>query len=90
MEGRLPAVLDYKWELYNVSNDFSQAIDLVAKEPAKLKELQDPFWTEAEKYNVLPIENSRIDRWRTSGSWTKAGLPSRRPNEEGLAPADIR
>jgi len=63
MQGRVPAVLDYKWELYKVSEDFSEANDLAGKEPAKLKELQDLFWTEAEKYNVLPIENSRIDRF---------------------------
>ncbi len=63
MQGRVPAVLDYKWELYKVSEDFSEANDLASSEPAKLKELQDLFWTEAEKYNVLPIENSRIDRF---------------------------
>jgi arylsulfatase len=62
-EGRLPSVLDYKWELYNVSEDFSEANDLAAKEPAKLKAMQDLFWKEAEKYNVLPIENSRINRF---------------------------
>jgi len=62
-QGRLPSVLDYKWELYNVSEDFSEANNLAAKEPAKLKELQDLFWKEAEKYNVLPIENSRINRF---------------------------
>ncbi|MCC6676033.1 MAG: arylsulfatase [Phycisphaerales bacterium] len=65
-EGRLPSVLDYKWELYNVSTDFSQATDLAAKEPGKLKELQDLFWKEAEKYNVLPIENSRLSRFDVS------------------------
>jgi arylsulfatase len=62
-EGRLPAVLDYKWELYNVKEDFSEANDLASKHPAKLKELQDLFWKEAEKYNVLPIENARIPRF---------------------------
>jgi arylsulfatase A-like enzyme len=63
VQGRLPPVLDYKWELYNVSKDFSQAVNLAATEPTKLKELQDLFWSEAEKYNVLPIENGRIDRF---------------------------
>ena len=63
VQGRLPGVLDYKWELYKVSEDFSQATNLAAKEPAKLKELQDLFWKEAEKYNVLPIENGRINRF---------------------------
>jgi len=65
-EGRVPPVLDYKWELYNVMDDFSQATNLAAENPAKLKELQDIFWKEAEKYNVLPIENSRIDRFDVS------------------------
>ena len=63
VEGRLPAVLDHKSELYKISGDFSEANDLASKEPAKLKEMQELFWTEAEKYNVLPIENSRIDRF---------------------------
>jgi arylsulfatase len=30
---------DYQWELYDVSNDFSQAHDLAAKEPKKHREL---------------------------------------------------
>jgi arylsulfatase len=63
MQGRVPAVLDYKWELYNVNKDFSEADNIADKEPDKLKELQELFWIEAEKYNVLPIENSRIDRF---------------------------
>jgi arylsulfatase len=54
---------DYKWELYNVNEDFSQADNLADKEPAKLKELQDLFWVEAAKYNVLPIDNSRVERF---------------------------
>jgi hypothetical protein len=62
-QGRLPSVLDYKWELYNVGEDFSEANNLAAKEPAKLKEMQDIFWKEAEKYNVVPIENSMINRF---------------------------
>ena len=41
---RLPGVDDYNWELYNVSEDFSEANNLAAKEPAKLKELQELFW----------------------------------------------
>lgn len=53
---------DYQWELYKVSEDFSEADNLAGKEPAKLKELQELFWTEAEKYNVLPIDNSKVER----------------------------
>lgn len=45
-----------KWELYNVENDFSQANDLAAKYPEKLRQLQDLWWVEAAKYNVLPLD----------------------------------
>lgn len=51
-----------KWELYNVEKDFSQAVNLADKEPARLRALQDLFWVEAAKYNVLPIDNTRAER----------------------------
>ena len=63
---KTPNVNDYKWELYNVQNDFSEANDLAAQEPKKLRELQDLFWAEASKYNVLPLDNSRIERFDVS------------------------
>ena len=53
---------EYKWELYNITKDFSEANDLAAKEPKKLQELQELFWIEAAKYNVLPLDNSKIER----------------------------
>jgi arylsulfatase len=64
--GQTPNVNDYKWELYNVEDDFSEANDLAAQEPKKLRELQDLFWAEASKYNVLPLDNSRIERFDVS------------------------
>ncbi|BBO33543.1 arylsulfatase [Lacipirellula parvula] len=45
-----------RWELYHVDEDFSQAEDLAAKEPAKLRELQDLWWVEAAEHNVLPLD----------------------------------
>ncbi|MEX1131651.1 MAG: arylsulfatase [Flavobacteriales bacterium] len=51
------------WELYNVNEDYSQANDLAAKEPAKLEELKKMFMTEAVKYNVLPIDDRSIERF---------------------------
>ena len=50
------------WELYNVDQDFSEANDLAAKHPEKLRELQDLFWAEAAKYNVLPLDDRFIER----------------------------
>lgn len=48
------------WELYKIDEDFSQAKDLAAKYPDKLRQLQDLWWVEAAKYNVLPLD------WRGS------------------------
>jgi arylsulfatase A-like enzyme/uncharacterized membrane protein len=43
------------WELYYLPDDFSQAHDLAATNPDKLKELQDLFWVEAERNKVFPL-----------------------------------
>jgi arylsulfatase A-like enzyme len=58
----LPAPKDYKWELYNLTEDYSQANDLAAKMPGKLKEMQQLFLQEAAKYNVLPLDNDTFAR----------------------------
>ena len=51
------------WELYNVDEDFSEANDLAASNPAKLKEMQALFMKEAERYRVLPIDDRSIERF---------------------------
>ena len=58
------------WELYNLADDFSEANDVSAKYPDKLKELQSDFWVEAKKYNVLPLDDRFAER----------GDPSLRPS----------
>ena len=58
----LPPIADYKWELYNITEDYSQANDLAAKMPGKLKEMQNLFVKEAAKYNVLPLNNDTFAR----------------------------
>ena len=71
--GKLPDVNDYKWELYNISEDFSQDNDLAAKNPDKLKEMQSLFLTEAEKYQVLPLDNTLLTRLVTPRPSAVAG-----------------
>jgi arylsulfatase A-like enzyme len=51
-----------KWELYDTRSDFSLANDLAAKDPGKLKEMQDLFLKEAVKYSVLPIDDRTLER----------------------------
>ena len=46
---------DVGWELYDLSKDFTQAHDVAAQYPAKVKELQDLWWSEAERNRVLPL-----------------------------------
>jgi arylsulfatase A-like enzyme len=50
------------WELYDTRSDFSLANDLAAKNPDKLKELQDLFLKEAVKYSVLPLDDRTLER----------------------------
>jgi len=79
--GRGDGFLTAPWELYHIEEDFSQADDLAAKMPEKLKELQAKFMEEARKYDVFPLDprfSERFDpRLRMSGvpktSWTYFG-----------------
>ncbi len=59
----LPPLDQDVWELYNVSEDFSQADNLAAKHPEKLKELQEVFNREAVRNNVFPIDDRRVERF---------------------------
>ncbi|TXS93860.1 sulfatase-like hydrolase/transferase [Parahaliea maris] len=49
---------DDRWELYNLDDDFSQAHDLSAEQPAKLAELQQLFNSEAQDLRILPLRNA--------------------------------
>jgi len=63
----------YNWELYNVREDPTESTDLAAKMPDKLKELQAVFYSEAKKYDVLPLDNSTLARWNTPRPSLTAG-----------------
>ena len=61
----LPPVGEYKWELYNIADDYSQANDLAANNPDKLKEMQALFVEQANKFQVFPLDNSVLPRLLT-------------------------
>ncbi|OGR31584.1 MAG: arylsulfatase [Desulfobacca sp. RBG_16_60_12] len=63
----------YPWELYDLKNDWTQSEDVAAKHPAKLKELQDLFWKEAKKYQVLPLDSTVVTRMITPRPSITAG-----------------
>jgi arylsulfatase len=66
-------ITGYNWELYNVDEDPTQFNDLAAKMPDKLKQMQELFYSEAKKYNVLPLDNSTLARWNTPRPSLTAG-----------------
>jgi arylsulfatase len=69
--GKLPAFDDDVWELYG-PDDWTQAHNLAAQHPQKLAELQRLFLIEAVKYNVLPLDDRRVERFNSD----MAGRPT--------------
>src|SRR5262245_13177154 len=67
------SVLDYPWELYDLRKDWTQTEDVAAKYPEKLKELQQVFWQEAKKHQVLPLDASVVTRLLTPRPSITAG-----------------
>jgi len=83
----------YKWELYHVAEDFSEAVNLAEQRPDKLHEMQLLFYAEAAKNNVLPLDDSKVERFdvrirpsltRGRTEFTYTGVVTRIP--EGAAP----
>jgi arylsulfatase A-like enzyme len=66
-------ITGYKWELYNVKEDPTESDDLANAMPDKLKEMQDLFYSEAKKNNVLPLDNSSLTRWNAPRPSLTAG-----------------
>ena len=74
------------WELYDTRTDFSLANDLAAKNPEKLKELQDLFLKEAVKYHVLPLDDRTLRALERRPG--RAARPDGRPHvADGLSRA---
>ncbi len=66
-------ITGYKWELYNVMEDPTQSNDLAGAMPEKLKQLQSLFYLEAQKHDVLPLDNSTLARFTTQRPSLTAG-----------------
>ena len=58
----MPAFDDDVWELY-APGDWTQSRDLAAEQPDKLRELQRLWLIEAGKYQVLPLDDRRFERF---------------------------
>jgi arylsulfatase len=62
MATEMPAFDADVWELY-APDDWTQAHNLADEQPEKLQELQRLFLAEARKYNVLPLDDRRFERF---------------------------
>ena len=51
-----------QWELYHLDDDFAEIDDLAAQQPDKLREMVELWWSEAGKYNVLPLDDRDWER----------------------------
>jgi arylsulfatase len=58
----MPALDDDVWELYG-PDDWTQANNLAGENPEMLAHLQRLFLIEAGKYNVLPLDDRRVERF---------------------------
>ncbi|MDT7547059.1 MAG: hypothetical protein QOE99_3169 [Actinomycetota bacterium] len=52
-----PGLQDATWELYDLRVDPSECHDLAAAEPDRLAAMVDRWWEEAERNQVLPLDN---------------------------------
>lgn len=77
------------WELYDLATDFSQADDVAALFPEKMKELQTIFDREAKKYNVYPLDDRAAPRFANPGGINRPSFVTGRKHFE-FYPGAIR
>lgn len=63
----------FPYELYDLTKDWTQFDNVAAKNPAKLKEMENLFWAEANKYQVLPLDATVATRLITPRPSITAG-----------------
>ncbi len=61
-EGQRRYFDDDRWELYDTNTDWTQAHDISAEHPGKLRELQQLFLIEAAKHQVFPLDDRMTER----------------------------
>jgi arylsulfatase len=54
-----------KWMLFNINEDFSESEDIAAKHPNKLEQMKQLWFMQAQKYKVLPLDASSVERLAT-------------------------
>ena len=52
-----------RWELYDLDHDVAECHDLAADQPDRLQDLIDLWWEEAERNQVLPLDDRIMERF---------------------------
>jgi len=63
----------FKFELYDLKNDWTQFTDVAAQHPEKVQEMRDLMFGEFAKYQVLPLDASAATRFVTPRPSLAAG-----------------
>ena len=50
------------WELYHLTDDFSELTDLAGERPDLLARMKELWWVEAAKHGVLPLDDRFLER----------------------------
>jgi arylsulfatase A-like enzyme len=50
-----------RWELYRLTDDWSECTDLAEAEPERLAALIELWWSEAERHGVLPLDDRMFE-----------------------------
>lgn len=53
----------FRWQLYDLHKDWTQADDLASKMPDKLRDMEQAFNLQAAKYQVFPLDDTRLTRF---------------------------
>ncbi|GAA3567570.1 arylsulfatase [Nonomuraea rosea] len=69
---------DDRWELYHLDDDFSECHDLAAERPDVLHELIGHWWSEADRYEVFPLDDRNFAE--RAAMYHSAASPRRRRN----------
>ncbi len=67
---------DDVWELYDLDADFNECTDLAATEPERLASMIERWWEEAERYQVLPLDDRFAQRFAENAERFRGGRTS--------------
>ena len=64
---------DDEWELYHLAEDFNEVHNLAEVEPERLQQLQSLWWQQAEKNQVLPLDDRFAPRFAENAERHRGG-----------------